>query len=107
MEKEIKKEIQILKDRYNKKKIKLNKEYWISGWAYDPLYEGYEEYKEVITKVKDINGYKVYFTNRNCRYYFSWDIHESKFEAEKISNLKNTYLYDWCEYGEENLINGL
>ena len=102
---EIRNEIYELNKQYNDKKIKLFKEYWISEWSYDPLYEGYDVYKGVITKVEEINGYKVYSTDKNCRYYFAWDIHTSKFEAEKISDLKNIYLYDWCEYGEEDLIN--
>ena len=93
-----------LKNKYNSKKIKLNKEYWLSEWSYDPLYEGYDVYKGVITKVEEINGYKVYSTDKNSRIYFAWDIHISKYEAEKISDLKNIYLYDWCEYGEEDLI---
>ncbi len=107
IKKEIEEKIYKLKKRYNNKHVKLNKEYWLSEWSYDPLYEGYDVYKGVIKEVKEINGYKVYFTDKNCRYYFAWDIHISKVEAEKISDLKNVYLYDWCEHGEEDLINGL
>lgn len=101
---EMKDEINKLKRKHNDKEIKLNKEYWVSEWSYDPLYEGYDVYKATITKVEDVNGYKVYSTNKNKRYYFAWDIHNSRFEADKISDLKNSYLYDYCEY-EEKLIN--
>ena len=102
---EIQNEINKLKAKYGNKKIKLNKEYWISGWSYDPLYEGYDVYKGIIVRAEKINGYDVYYTDRDCRYYFSWDIHTSRFNAEDISDLKNIYLYDWVEYGEENLFN--
>lgn len=61
---EIENEIYKLNKKYNDKKIKLHKEYWISEWSYDPLYEGYDVYKGVITKVKEINGYKVYYTDK-------------------------------------------
>ena len=47
----------------------------------------------------------MYSAEKNNRYYFAWDIHKTIREADGISNLKNLYLYDWCEYGEEELIN--
>lgn len=101
---EIRREVEKLNQRHSRKEIELHKVYWLSEWSYDPLYEGYDVYIGVLRKVTEINGYNVYTTDRNCRYYFPWDIHISKYEAEKISGLKNTYLYDWCEYGEDELI---
>ncbi len=97
MKKDPKKEILRLKDLHNNKKIELGKEYFVSEWSWNPICDGYTVCPEIIRYVQEIDGYKVYTTGKNHRHYFSWDIYDTEEQAREMSELKNSYGYDWCD----------
>lgn len=90
-------EIPKLKELHNNREIELNKEYFVSEWSWSPLCDGYNVYPEILRYVQEIDGYKVYTTGKNYRHYFAWDIHETEDAAREITNLKDSYGYDWCD----------
>lgn len=102
--KDIYEEMLELKKTHNGKKIKLNKEYYVSEWSWTPIADGYSVFPEIIRYAQEIDGYMIYTTGTSCRYYFAWDIHELKEDARRITDIKNSYCYDWCTKIERNLI---
>lgn len=94
-----------LKENHNNKNIELGKEYWVSGWSWNPICDGYIPCQEVIRFVENIDGYNIYTTGKNYRYYFAWDIYNIKEEAEDMCKFKGKYSYDWCTKVEHGLIN--
>lgn len=93
-----------LKKVHNNKKIELGKEYWVSEWSWSPIFDAYIPYQEKIRFVENIDGYNVYTTGKNYRYYFAWDIYNTKEEAEEMCKFKSKYSYDWCMKIESGLI---
>ena len=85
----------LFKEEHNNKIIELNKEHFVSEWSWQPIVDGIFTYKETIRFVEEVDGYKIYTTGDNYRYYFAWDIHLSKLEAEDVCNIKNQFGYDW------------
>lgn len=96
-------EILKLKELHNDRYIELNKEYFVSEWSWTPIADGYSVFPETIRHVQEIDGYKVYTTGKNYRHYFAWDIHKTEEAARKMTNLKDSYGYDWCDV-ENHLI---
>ncbi|MCH1964371.1 hypothetical protein MCG45_16195 [Clostridium perfringens] len=94
-----------LKKVHNNKKIELGKEYWVSEWSWSPICDGYIPHQEIIEFAEKIDGYNVYTTGTNYRYYFAWDIYNTKEEAEVMCKFKGKYGYDWCTKVEHSLIN--
>lgn len=77
------------------KKIELDKTYWVSEWSWYPIYDGIFSYEEHIRSSKSNDGVTAFYTNKNYRTYFYWDIYETKEECNEVCSLKNSFGYDW------------
>ena len=96
MKKDVQEAFDILVEKYNKKDIELNKTYWVSEWTWNPMTDGYTCCEEVIRYKQNIDGINVYTTGTSYRYYYAWDIYETKEDARKMSSFKDGFGYDWC-----------
>ncbi|WP_312286908.1 hypothetical protein [Terrisporobacter sp.] len=98
-----------LKTSHNDKIIELNKVYWVSEWSWNPICDGYAPCEETIRYVQNIDGINIYTTGTSYRYYYAWDICETKEECYKITDIKNDFAYDWCSVDhlipEDRIIN--
>ncbi|MMZ62939.1 hypothetical protein D1872_251680 [compost metagenome] len=77
------------------KKIELDKTYWVSEWSWTPISDGIYSYEEHIRSSKRNGSVTAFYTNKNYRTYFAWDIYETKKECDKVCELKNSFGYDW------------
>lgn len=97
MRNDVKQEFERLIKTQNDKKIELNKTYWVSEWSWNPIADGYITQPEVIRYKETIDGINVYTTGTNYRYYYAWDLYESKEDCKKMSDFKDRFAYGWCE----------
>lgn len=86
----------IKKEYEGKEDIELNKEYFVSEWSWQPISDGYGVYKQTIRAKAEVDGETTYITGTNYRKYQAWDIFETEEEAQKMSDLKNSFGYDWA-----------
>ena len=90
----------------------LNKSYWVAEWSWRPICDGIYPYEELLRfsqqfelKIFRYDScwiYKcpVYQTMKNNRFYFPWEVCDSKEDAANICNIANQfgYGYDSARY---------
>lgn len=73
----------------------LNKKYWIAQWSWQPICDGIYPSETTITNFYTLDdGTFVYFSKYNNRKYFGFQLCETEEEAEKVSDLLNSFSYD-------------
>ncbi|GAB6989516.1 hypothetical protein [Paenibacillus pini] len=77
------------------KTVELDKTYWVSEWSWTPISDGIYSYEEHLRNSKVNNNITAYYTDKNYRTYFPWDIYETKEECDLACKLKNSFGYDW------------
>jgi hypothetical protein len=103
------KEFMILQAKHKWNIVELNKEYWITEWSWTPICDGIYPYQEILRHVQLFNFFDkatenvgrfdyfcpVYQTTKNNRFYFPWEIFDSKQDAKIASRIYDSWGYDY------------
>lgn len=87
----------------------LNKTYWVAEWSWQPICDGIYTYEETLRFVQpfilkmEYEGCHgtwtyccpVYQTMKNNRYYFPWEVCDSKEDAANVCNIVNQFGYGY------------